>query len=327
MKDREFQSHFADDIINFVNEKRALGFKYDVEEYYLMKFDQLCLNRFPSQTILTDEIMSAWIVKTENETKKTLRNRTTPVTDLAKYLNRQGQKAFILPSGTLPKAHRYVPYIFSHEELRVLFNEFDLKQIEISDKITNSHLVPSVFFRLLYCCGLRPGEARRLQLEDVNLADGTIKIIDSKNHKDRIVVMSDDVRLMCAHYRNAMSKTKLAHSPWFFPSRTGEAYTVNWVNITFREAIRKANIGQNSPNPPRAYDLRHTFATHRLYQWMREDKDLYTVLPYLSAYMGHADFSSTEYYIHFVPGIFEQMSGFDFSCYEKLLPEVNGYEV
>ena len=38
----------------------------------------------------------------------------------------------------------------------------------------------------------------------------------------------------------------------------------------------------------RFHDFRHTFATHRLYHWMRDGKDLNAMLPYLSAYMGHA---------------------------------------
>lgn len=47
------------------------------------------------------------------------------------------------------------------------------------------------------------------------------------------------------------------------------------------------------------------------------------MLPYLSAYMGHAQLSDTYYYIHLVPGQFEIMSGIDLSRYEVLLPEVD----
>ena len=72
----------------------------------------------------------------------------------------------------------------------------------------------------------------------------------------------------------------------------------------------------------RFHDLRHTFATHRLYHWMHEGKDLNAMLPYLSAYMGHAQLSDTYYYIHLVPGLLEEMSGFAFSSSEALLPEV-----
>ena len=46
------------------------------------------------------------------------------------------------------------------------------------------------------------------------------------------------------------------------------------------------------------------------------------MLPYLSAYMGHAQLSGTYYYIHLVPSLLEEMSGFAFSSAEVFLPEV-----
>ncbi len=55
---------------------------------------------------------------------------------------------------------------------------------------------------------------------------------------------------------------------------------------------------------------------------MREGKDLNAMLPYLSAYMGHTQLSDTYYYVHLVPGLLEEMSGFKFSYAEDLLPEV-----
>lgn len=51
-------------------------------------------------------------------------------------------------------------------------------------------------------------------------------------------------------------------------------------------------------------------------------KDVTAMLPYLSAYMGHAQLSDTYYYIHLVPGLFEKMAGFDYSASDYLLPEV-----
>ena len=55
---------------------------------------------------------------------------------------------------------------------------------------------------------------------------------------------------------------------------------------------------------------------------MNEGKDLSAMLPYLSEYMGHTTLSSTFYYIHLVPGMFEFMSGIDYSGFQDLLPEV-----
>jgi integrase len=83
-----------------------------------------------------------------------------------------------------------------------------------------------------------------------------------------------------------------------------------------------SGIKDFSGESPRPYDFRHTFATKRLYGWMKEGKDLEAYLPYLSAYMGHAHFSHTAYYIHLVPEFFPQMAQMDLSQYAELIPEV-----
>lgn len=51
-----------------------------------------------------------------------------------------------------------------------------------------------------------------------------------------------------------------------------------------------------------------------------------SIYDYLSAYMGHAQLSDTYYYIHLVPGLLEEMSGFTFSSAEAFLPEVGNDE-
>ena len=53
--------------------------------------------------------------------------------------------------------------------------------------------------------------------------------------------------------------------------------------------------------------------------WQNNARNL---LPYLSAYMGHAHFSATAYYIHLVPDFFSELSGMDLDAYGELLPEV-----
>jgi hypothetical protein len=54
---------------------------------------------------------------------------------------------------------------------------------------------------------------------------------------------------------------------------------------------------------------------------MREGKDLYAVMPYLSAYMGHAKLTETFYYIHLVPGMLETMSEFKYESAADIFPE------
>lgn len=40
-------------------------------------------------------------------------------------------------------------------------------------------------------------------------------------------------------------------------------------------------------------------------RWLRDGKDVNTMLPYLMKYMGHSDIESTLYYFHLVPDIYD----------------------
>ncbi len=55
---------------------------------------------------------------------------------------------------------------------------------------------------------------------------------------------------------------------------------------------------------------------------LERGRDLDNCLPYLSAYMGHAHFEHTAYYIHLVPEYFPQMAKMDLGRFAELLPEV-----
>jgi integrase len=66
----------------------------------------------------------------------------------------------------------------------------------------------------------------------------------------------------------------------------------------FRMAGLKPDIGRIGPRP---YDLRHTFAVHRLTRWYRARADLHARLPWLSAYMGHVNLLGTETYLTATP--------------------------
>ena len=162
---------------------------------------------------------------------------------------------------------------------------------------------------MIYCCGLRPVEARRLRREDVNLFDGTVNILESKGHKDRIVVLSEDMLELCRNYDLRVEKI-YPHRKYFFqsPSVRGDGmYSMEWIIPTFRRFLQTAGISGYGEIQPRLYDLRHTFATHRLYQWVKEGKDINACLAYLSGYMGHSNLESTAYYIHLLPTLYTDL--------------------
>lgn len=138
-------------------------------------------------------------------------------------------------------------------------------------------------------------------------------------------MMADDVVEMLSVYNTAVSAA-MPERESFFPNSEGGHYGKQGLEKTFRQTLMKAGIVRTRRRSPCLYDFRHTFATHRLYRWMLEGKNLNAMLPYLSAYMGHAQLSDTYHYIHLVPDLLEEMSGFAFSSAEEFLPEAEADE-
>lgn len=315
-----FNSMFAQRLNSFIAQKKALGYSYEESSRILHKFDLFCLEKFPDERKLSKDICLTWAVCKENERRNSFRNRIFPIREFARYLNCIGEEAYIIPAELTPKGKANAPHIYTIEEILAIWNILD--NLPHKKNFPVRHLVIPAFVKLLYCCGLRPCEARKLLRKDVDFNKGRINIIESKAHKSRIVMMADDVTEMLLTYDTSVSAI-MPDRKQFFPDSHDRIYTKVWLDKTFRITLKKANITVSGKQAPRPYDFRHTFATHRLYQWMKEGKDLNAMIPYLSAYMGHEQLSDTYYYIHLVPGLFEEMTGFNDSASNDLIPEVN----
>ena len=98
-----------------------------------------------------------------------------------------------------------------------------------------------------------------------------------------------------------------------------------YVNSAVKECWIVANPGIDPKELPRvrAYDLRHRFASAVLQGWIDEGKNLYVMLPYLMAYMGHQSFSDTVYYIHLLPDRLMKSPGIDWEKIDHVGLEVD----
>lgn len=312
-----FVSAFAERLTGFLDQKRALGYAYR-NVYDPRMFDRMCADSFPGESSLTADMCNTWAVQRGSETGKTTAGWSAFIREFARYLLRNGEQAHILPFGTAKKGQRYIPHIYSHSELVEMWRAFD--NIHPTKTYPVAHLVLPTLVRLLYCCGMRPGEALKLSLDDVDLQNGKIFITEAKGNRDRIIMLADDVLEMCCDFNEQMQSFFPSRN-FFFAKNAVDTYDYGWINYVFRNIRDRLRIECRSENPPRLYDLRHTFATHRLYQWMRDGKDLYAMMPYLSSYMGHSKLTETFYYVHLVPGMLEEMSGFSYGSAAELFPE------
>ena len=315
-----FSSNFAQPLEDFIREKRAVGHVYETSQGNLQAFDRFCCEYYTAETQLTRTIAMHWGQRRPDEHVNTLIRRITPIRQFAKYLNRIGVQAYVIPRAAGAKGVRYIPHIFTKEELTAFFAALDQCKYNVHSPVR--HLVLPVIFRVLYCCGLRSSEVIGLRVENLDLTTGKITILQSKGHKDRVVMLSEDVLHLCQNYDQKV-RCALPQRTHFFPNPQGSRYTQGFLGLAFHEFWDKAGILHVSGNRPRVHDFRHAFAVHRLNQWVKEGKDLNAYLPYLSMYLGHEHLTETDYYLHLVPEFFPVVTDKLEERFAHLLPEVN----
>ena len=285
-------------IAELVAEKRALGYKYVSEERALARFEAFRAGEFPGLSTLTRASVQAWIACAHQRAVKpaTVNNLIAPVRELARWLHRRGVDAYLLPAGVLEKPTRYVPHIYSDQELAALFEQTD--RCRYCPEVPFRHLVMPVLFRTIYACGLRCSEARLLRAWDVDIDTGVLQIRDAKGGKDRQLPASEPLRQRLAGYQ-----AQLVGHPgweWFFPGATlAVPVTLQNVNRNFRRFLWQARIPHGGRgHGPRVHDLRHAMAVHNLRRWFAQGENVSALLPVLQTYLGHSSIGDTAYYLH-----------------------------
>jgi integrase/recombinase XerD len=140
---------------------------------------------------------------------------------------------------------------------------------------------------LLYACGLRVTELVSLQLSQINLNQGVIRVM-GKGSKERLVPMGEEARERLVQYTAQARPALMAghHSDILFPSRRGEMMTRQAFWYRIKHYARQADI-RVALSP---HTLRHAFATHLI----NHGADLRVV----QLLLGHSDLSTTQIYTH-----------------------------
>lgn len=313
-------SGLAAHIEGLLDVKHAIGLPYKESERHLRNFDAMCAQDHPGQTTVTRQMATAWAAARPGEHVNGQMRRITPVRQLAKHMTGSGTDAYVIPAGVPGRQVRYRPHIYSHDELRAIFDAAD--QVEASPYSGQRQLIIPVIFRMIYCLGLRPGEARRLHRNDVDLTSGTVRIRESKGHKDRRVFMSADLHEYCRRYDAAIS----ARHPdriAFFPNHQDGFYSASTIDSWFHELLDAAGTAVVSVpgSPPRPYDLRHAHVVETINRWVRVGRDPEALVTYLSMHLGHTNPEHTWYYFHLAADFHPDLRALANAGLESALPE------
>lgn len=302
--------------------KESIGRKRGTYEVHLRGLAEYLDERKPFGKVFSvNEDILPWCERRATESASGLRRRMAAVREFTKYLYSMGLCDGILSLDEIPTFPRFVPYVFTDDELTSLFNASSRKAVNPKDPFATE--IISVIYQLIYFCGLRPNEGRELLRSDFNDADPALFIRHNKAGRERIIPIAQDMAEFLGKY---LEKRDRAYpcSVYMFPAPDGNPHTAKWLDRHFSSLWHIA-YPESSANV-RVYDLRHRFATAVLTEWLDHGEDFFTALPYLSAYMGHNDFSSTAYYVHLLPERLLKSGAIDWERFEHLLPEVGGYE-
>lgn len=301
-----FVSKIKNQILDFVELKRACGRRYEKEFSNLCHFDRFLFESKLRKTTLPKDLVIAWIERNPNESPNTQRIRISLIRQFAMYLQSLGIQAYYPCSDATPIFRiDYYPYIFSHNEMESIFTATD-SMVPIRRNATY-HIIFPMLIRLLYCCGLRIGEALNLTVGDYSRNDHVILIRNGKFGKGRFVpIMGTIQERLVAYIDEYCSTNPKQHLFESYQKRPYHQVAVGHYN---RIIFKKAGISYGCKGKgPRVHDYRHTFAVHRFEQWLREGVDLNTMLPYLSSYMGHASLRGTQHYLRLTTAMFPELA-------------------
>ena len=178
-----------------------------------------------------------------------------------------------------PKIPKSLPKSLSEDEVQSLLDAPDVNiDIGLRDK---------AMIELLYACGLRVTELVNIQLTELNLVDGIIRVT-GKGDKTRLVPMGEEAMDHIQRYLSLARENILKNkkSKYLFVTHHGQSMT----RQTFWHSLKKYSIIANIKQSISPHVLRHAFATHLI----NHGADLRVV----QMLLGHSDISTTQIYTH-----------------------------
>lgn len=289
-------------IKQYLDYRTSLGWRACTESGYLGGFGRF-VGADADVSDVRLEHVQAFLAGTGSLTS-TWHTKYTTLRSFYRYAVSRGYAATApLPSAVPKRPPRFVPYIYSVEELGRLVRATE--SVRRRSDCSLSPLTMRTLLILLYGAGLRIQEALNLNATDVDLTDGLLAIRQTKFGKTRLVPVGSQLRQALAAY----SRGRVAEGDTpFFPSRNGGRIRREPVEDYFRALCQSEGIQRTdgASRQPRLHDLRHTFAVHRLTSWYRAGADVQNLLPHLSTYLGHVDIQSTQVYLSMTPELLDE---------------------
>jgi integrase/recombinase XerC len=213
--------------------------------------------------------------------KATIARKLAALRSFFRYLVKQGIVTDDPTSLILtPKHQRTIPTYLAIDDM------FRLLDAVETDTLLGQR--NRAIFETIYSCGLRVSELAQMNVQNVDVAGGSVKV-HGKGAKERMVPIGKKALASIKAYRQRLQKeagiASTAEGPLFFNKNKGRLSPRSIARILNKLA---RDCGLAVPISPHA--LRHTFATHML--------DAGADLRAVQELLGHKSLSTTQRYTH-----------------------------
>ncbi|OXC76226.1 tyrosine-type recombinase/integrase [Caballeronia sordidicola] len=292
---------------DYLDLRRSLGFKLNEAGRALPDFVAFMeRHRAP---YVTQALALAWARQPSHVQPAEWARRLCYIRQFARHRSATDLRTEIPAPGLLPfQPKRARPYLYSAGEIRALLRA----ALEMPYRNEREALLSSTYhclFGLLSVSGMRLGEARNLEIQDVDLTAGILTIRGAKLGKSRIVPLHTSTCKVLADYitRREHHWADRPVSSYLFVSSWGNRMDVGAIHRTFYSLSRQIGLrGASDSHGPRLHDMRHVFATNTLVRWYQSDQDPERRLPILSAYLGHVHVEDTQWYFSGSPELMRE---------------------
>jgi len=314
----EYKSLLNDIIPSFIDFMTASQHWNDTYETNLKIFDHYLSKAFPTSSELTQEMTDSWCKKRKTESVNSCLARTNVVIALIRYMNKRDLTEVKEPDRPKPQKCTHLPHAFTTAELKRFFYECDHINVPKNSKaLLISKLIVCVIFRLMYCTGIRPIEAREIKRSEVDLDNGILNIIKTKGHDQHYVAIHKSMVDILREYDRRMEML-VPGRVYFFPKGENGYRSDDWLREQFSKIWKSSNPGIQAIS----YDLRHHYATANINSWIDDGFDMFDKLYYLSKSMGHCSVEHTKYYYSIVPRLADILNEKCADNFNDLMPEV-----
>lgn len=282
-------------VARYLAHRRQLGYALVSTSVLLRSFARFADRTAPAQP-LTIELGYRWALGPTRLSPRYRRSRLGALRGLARYATLFDSRTEVMAKDQFGSSarDRPTPHIYTLAEVRLLMRDAALLEPSWSPLRA---LTMRTMIGLLWCAGLRIGEAVRILDRDFDARAATLRLAPRKFSPERIIPIHSSVVRALQRYQRTRLKL-YPRSRHLFVSHSGQGGLSLRTTIEFYFKWLASLIRPRGTMPSvRLHDFRHTFATNWITRWSRQSAPLPHHLVLLTRYLGHHKFSDTYWYV------------------------------